>query len=167
MRTNNVRVTGVMFYYYFVCKRKLWYFYHDITMEHNSEDVAIGKLIDKSSYKREKKQILIDGIINIDFIDGGKVIHEIKKSRSIEEAGEWQLKYYLCYLKEKGIEGVTGLVDYPLLKKRKKIELTSSDEIKIEEVIKDIENTVTNIETPKLNNKRICKKCSYYELCFI
>ena len=24
------RITGVMIYYYFVCKRKLWYFCHDI-----------------------------------------------------------------------------------------------------------------------------------------
>ena len=24
------RITGVMVYYYFVCRRKLWYFCHDI-----------------------------------------------------------------------------------------------------------------------------------------
>ena len=26
-------ITGMMVYYYFVCKRKLWYFCHEITME--------------------------------------------------------------------------------------------------------------------------------------
>ena len=26
-------ITGVMVYYYEVCKRKLWYFYNDISME--------------------------------------------------------------------------------------------------------------------------------------
>ncbi len=43
-----------MVYYYFVCKRKLWYFKNDVNMEHNSELVGIGKLIDEDSYGREK-----------------------------------------------------------------------------------------------------------------
>ena len=33
----------------------------------------------------EKKQILIDGTINIDFIKNGAVLHEVKKTRKIEE----------------------------------------------------------------------------------
>lgn len=39
------RITGVMIYYYFVCKRKLWYFCHDIQMENVSqnENVQLGK----------------------------------------------------------------------------------------------------------------------------
>lgn len=48
-------ITGVMVYYYFVCKRKLWYFNNDINMEFNSELVGIGKLIDENSYSREKR----------------------------------------------------------------------------------------------------------------
>ena len=35
------RITGVMVYYYFVCKRKLWYFCHDITMESGNDDVCL------------------------------------------------------------------------------------------------------------------------------
>ena len=30
------RITGVMIYYYFVCKRKLWYFCHEIRMDEYS-----------------------------------------------------------------------------------------------------------------------------------
>ena len=67
--TEDIKISGVMFYYYFVCKRKLWYFSQGIAMEQNNEDVAIGKLIDAKSYSREKKQILIDDTINIYFID--------------------------------------------------------------------------------------------------
>lgn len=44
------RITGVMIYYYFVCKRKLWYFCHDIRMETENEDVILGKILDESSY---------------------------------------------------------------------------------------------------------------------
>lgn len=40
------RITGMMIYYHFVCKRKLWYFCHEINMENENEDVMLGKLLD-------------------------------------------------------------------------------------------------------------------------
>ena len=42
------RITGVMIYYYFVCKRKLWYFCHELVMEYVSqiENVVLGNLLD-------------------------------------------------------------------------------------------------------------------------
>lgn len=43
-------ISGMMFYYYFVCKRKLWFFTNEIQMESENEDVIIGKLIDENSY---------------------------------------------------------------------------------------------------------------------
>lgn len=167
MEIDNIRVTGVMFYYYFVCKRKLWYFSKGIQMESTNENVMIGKLIDETTYKREKKHIMIDGVINIDFINNMKVINEIKKSKSIEEAGQWQLKYYIYYLKIKGIEEIEGLIDYPLLKQRVKIELTQNDELKIKEVINEIKNITTNKNIPDKIENKICKSCAYYELCYI
>ena len=51
------RITGVMIYYYFVCKRKLWYFCHEIRMEAENEDVILGKILDESSYSKNEKHI--------------------------------------------------------------------------------------------------------------
>ena len=85
-----IRVTGVMIYYYFVCKRKLWYFCHDINMESDNENVLLGKILDEGSYAREDKHINIDNVINIDFIKEQRELHEVKKSRAIEEASVWQ-----------------------------------------------------------------------------
>ena len=86
------RITGLMVYYYFVCKRKLWYFRNEINMEQNSEAVEIGKILDETSYSRDNKHINIDQTINIDFIRETNVLHEVKKSRKIEEASVWQVK---------------------------------------------------------------------------
>ena len=74
------RITGVMIYYYFVCKRKLWYFCHEINMESGNEDVQLGKILDETSYGRSEKHIQINGEINIDFIKEHRELHEIKKS---------------------------------------------------------------------------------------
>lgn len=110
------KITGIMVYYYFVCKRKLWLFYNDISMEDENELVQIGKFIDSSSYSSERKHIMINEEINIDFAEHSGVIHEIKKSRKIEEASVWQLKYYLYYLKQYGVENIKAKLDYPLMK---------------------------------------------------
>ena len=162
-----MKITGVMAEYYFICKKKLWYFANQIQMENEHENVLIGRTIDENSYNQEKKNILIDGTINIDFIRKHRQIHEVKKSKSIEEATVWQVKYYLYYLKKFGMENIIGVIDYPLLRRNLVVELDKNDEEKIEEVIKDIESIVAMPSPPTANKMKICSKCAYYELCFI
>lgn len=162
-----MKITGVMVYYYFVCKRKLWYFSKDVNMEHNSELVGMGKLIDENSYNREKKSILIDETINIDFLKDWKVIHEVKKSRKLDEAAKWQLKYYIWVLRSKGVDIEKGILDYPLLRKREEILLTTLEEEELVKVLGQIREILNMSFPPKAINKAFCKKCSYYELCYI
>lgn len=161
------KTTGVMIYYYFVCKRKLWYFSNDLNMEFNSELVGVGKLIDETSYSREKKNILIDETISIDFLKDWKIVHEVKKSRKIDEAAKWQLKYYMWILKNKGVDIEKGILDYPLLRKREEIILNEQDQLEIESIIEDIEKIISSKLPPNITKKGICKKCAYYELCYI
>lgn len=156
-----------MFYYYYICKRKLWYFYHEISMEQNNENVLIGKLLDEESYSRNDKHINIDNVINIDYIKSDKVLHEIKKSRKIEEASIMQVKYYLYYLNKKGVYDVTGKIDYPLLKQTLDVFLEEKDIKEIENVLKDIKKIVNGKISKTIINNNICKKCSYYDLCYI
>lgn len=159
-------ITGVMVYYYAVCKRKLWYFYHDISMEQNNENVAIGKLIDENSYARDRKHINIDNIINIDFVSNENVLHEIKKSKKIEEASVLQVKYYLYFLKKRGVN-INARLDYPLLKQTLDISLSEVDEKLIDNVLADILKIVSDKKPIKCDNKKICKVCAFYDLCFI
>lgn len=161
------KVTGVMVYYYFVCKRKLWYFSNNLNMESTSELVGIGKLVDETSYSRERKNILIDEVINIDFLKNWKVVHEVKKSKKIDEASKWQLKYYMWVLKNKGVQIEKGVLDYPLLRKREEVYLEEDDEYRLEHVINDIQTIITSNFPPDTINKSMCKKCAYYELCYI
>jgi len=106
-------ITGTHINYYFLCHRKLWLFANGMQMEHTSELVEMGKLIHETSYpQRPEKytEIELDGI-KIDFYDAkNKVVHEIKKSDSHEEAHEWQVKYYIYVLERSGMEGVTGIL---------------------------------------------------------
>lgn len=65
---NEQRYTGSQINYYFVCKRKLWLFSHNIELESDSDLVKLGKLLHENKYKRRLKEVQIDRI-KIDFIE--------------------------------------------------------------------------------------------------
>ena len=160
-------ITGLMVYYYEVCKRKLWYFTNDIQLEENNSNVILGKLLEENSYTRDEKKINIDGVINIDFIRSKKILHEIKKSNSIEPASILQIQYYLYYLEKKGLIGLKGILDYPLLKQTVEVNLADSDRENLENIIIGIKEILGKESPPILEKKNICKKCAYFDLCFV
>ena len=160
-------ITGLMVYYYEVCKRKLWYFVNEIQLEKNNSNVILGKLLEENTYTRDEKKINIDGIINIDFIRSKKILHEIKKSNSIEPASLLQVQYYLYYLEKKGLIGLKGILDYPLLKQTVEVNLTDKDRENLDNIIIGIKEILRKESPPALEKNGICKKCAYFDLCFV
>ena len=163
-------MTGTHFNYYQVCHRKLWLFANGINMEHTSDLVYEGKLIHETSYPQRSEryeELEIDGI-KLDYYDArNKVIHEIKKSDKIEAAHTLQLKYYIFVLERNGIEGVTGILEYPTMHQTDKVELTDPDRKRILEIEKDISLIIEDEHCPPVINSKICKQCSYYEFCYV
>jgi CRISPR-associated exonuclease Cas4 len=166
------KYTGQQVKYYAFCHRRLWLFSHDIAMEKENEDVQKGSLLDETSYAREHKSINIDDRIVIDWIgtrvldDGTLLIHEVKKSKSFDQAHRLQVLYYLFYLQCKGVKA-RGEIDYPLLKKTEKVELTPEAQSEVGRVLDGIQTIVEQPEAPpRLENKRLCEKCAYFELCW-
>lgn len=139
-------------------------------MEHTSERVAEGKLIGGNSYpQRSDKytELEIDGS-KIDFYDTrNKVIHEIKKSDKMEVAHEWQLKYYIWLLLKNGIPDVTGILEYPKLRQTTAITLSGEDIQHLQEDILNIQHLIRSSSCPVKVKKGICKRCAYYDFCWI
>lgn len=167
-----LRATGTEVHYYVLCPRKLWWFSHGMEQEHVSgsagaENVAMGRLLHEESYPdQQKKDVLIDNLLRLDFTESGAV-HEIKKSRGGQKAARFQLLYYLYYLKhEKGIER-TGVIDYPKLRRREEVSLTPELEAEVETILRELEK-VRALSVPPVvaEPMRICKACAYQELCW-
>lgn len=136
-----MRITGVKIAYYFICHTKLWLFSHNITLEKENDN-------------------------SIDFIRKGDtiVLHEIKKTKSMEAAHRWQMLYYLYYLKSKGVSA-TGEINYPLVSRKEEIALLEKDELDMENVINDIRKIAMG-RMPQPKRTKICQKCAYFEFCF-
>jgi len=161
LRTNGVKVN-----YFFICQRKLWLYSKNLTMESSSDQVTLGRLLHDRSYRYQpKREIMIDNLIKIDLLAGG-VIHEVKYSRKMEDAHRWQLLYYLYYLKQLGLDGLTGEINYPKLRRKEEVSLSGEQETEIPEILQEIKQIESSSQPPDASFSRLCKSCSYAELCW-
>lgn len=137
-------------------------------MEQVSDLVAEGKFIHESSYPQRSwryEEVGFDGV-KVDFYDAKKkVIHEIKKSDSIEPAHVWQLKFYLYVFEKNGIEA-SGILEYPVLRKTKQIVLEDDDRCRLSDMEMEISSLMDSDECPSIEKKKYCRKCSYFDFCF-
>jgi len=165
-----MNITATHINYYFICRRKLWLFANGISMEHESDLVYEGKLIHEYSYQQraEKYQdIVVQGSV-IDYYDPKrKIIHEIKKSDKMEEAHEWQVRYYIWLLKQQGIDGVEAILEYPKLRQKKQVILSPDDEQKLLAAIHHIHQIMQQDSCPPRIEKKYCLNCSYFDLCYV
>lgn len=155
--------------YFFICKRKLWLFVSGIGMEHTSDVVYEGKQIHETCYPQRPEryeELEVSGSI-IDFYDArNKVVHEIKKSNKMELAHEWQVKYYIWLLNRNGIDGVTGVLEYPKLRETKTVLLSDGDVVYLQKVVDEIEVLMESEVCPPVIDSKICKNCSYFDFCY-
>lgn len=161
-----IRITGLKVNYYYICKRKLWLFSKNLGFEKDNDKILLGKILHDSYYKSEKERdILIQDLISIDIVDE-KYIKELKSSDKMEKADIMQVAYYLYILKQLGVEKV-GMINYPKQKKKKEVYLTQDLEQELLKVLEEIEKIINLPKPPKLEKLPYCKKCSYFEFCFV
>lgn len=164
-----MKVNGTLVNYYFHCKRQCYLHGNRLNLEDNSEIVKIGKAIHESKAESgENTEISIDNI-KIDKLTS-EYLTEVKKSDADVEAAKWQLLFYLKTLKDKGIIRKGKLEFVEKNKTNRKIiylELDDKIEKELDYYIEEIKILIAQNTTPDVLNKPKCKKCSYYEYCYI
>ncbi|WP_077920493.1 CRISPR-associated protein Cas4 [Spirosoma sp. 209] len=162
--------TATLIAYYHLCHRKLWLHAHQIRMEHTSEAVAEGKQLHERAYPQRAeryREIILDGS-KIDFYDPyDKVVHELKKSNKLEHSHVAQVQFYLYLLRKNGIDGATGLIEYPKLRQTERVALTNEDVPMVENWIREVERIVDSEQCPPRLAKSRCRSCSYFDFCWI
>ena len=135
-------MNGTLINYYFHCKRQLWLSYNKINLELNSEDVLIGK----------------------------ELHNELNKSKNTEIASIMQLKYYLYILNSYNIkkDGKLKIIEKDKTTRDIKIKYDKKVEQEVKDTIIEIDKIINNSTIPTINKDvKKCKKCSYYEFCWI
>lgn len=164
-----MKVNGTLINYYIHCKRQCWLHSNRINMENNSEDVKIGKAIHKIKEEQGKNTEISIENIKIDKITKDYLV-EIKKSDADIEAVRWQLLFYLKILKDKGIDKKGKIEVIEKKKNNNKViyeELDKEKENKLKEIVEEIEKLINITNPPEVKFDNKCKKCAYYEYCYI
>ena len=165
-----MKITGTIINYYFHCKRQCYLFANRINLEDNSEDVRIGRVLDEIRAKEnEDSEVKYEHIV-LDKITS-KYVEEYKKSDADPEAAKMQLIFYLKQLQDKGIEKAGKLIyDEKNKKEGRKSEIVKLDEINIKKLNNCMEQITKLIEqdkVPEVEKDKKCKKCAYYEFCYL
>lgn len=163
-----MKINGTLINYYFHCRRQCYLHGNRLNLEDNSEIVKVGKALHEKKATNENSEISIDNI-KIDKLTKEYLI-EVKKSDADVEAAKWQLLYYLKVLKDKGIIRKGKLECIEKNKSDNKIlyfELTEEVEKQMLEYIEEVEKLLIADNIPKVLNSNKCKKCAYYEYCYI
>lgn len=163
--------SGVKVNYYFHCKTQLWLFSRFITLEQESDLVMLGKILETQAFRKiRNRNLIIDNKISLDFVrcKGGLLVFDIKKSSKFEKSHYYQVLYYLWYLKNiKGITNVKGVISYPTEKKRVEVILIHEKEVEMKNILDEIK-CITSLPTPpKPIYKNYCRKCAYFEFCWV
>ena len=152
-------MTGVQ-----TCALPIW-----LNLEDNSEQVKIGKAIhEEKSADKSNSEIAIDNI-RLDKLTK-EYLTEVKKSDADVEAAKWQLLYYLKVLKNKGVVRKGKLEFVEKNKSDKKVmilQLTEELENELDGYINEIQDLIVDDKPPEILNSSKCKKCAYYEYCYI
>lgn len=173
-----MHINATLLNLYHVCPRECWLHANGINMETTSETVADGKLLHETSYPQRAEQyeeIEISATFNrieltgkIDFYDArNKIIHEIKRSDKVEAAHQWQVKYYLWLLELNDINEAKGILEYPKLRQTDEVLLSEDDRRHLEKMVSEIPSVIQSATCPAKLNGKICKSCSYYDLCYV
>ncbi len=146
-------------------------------MEHTSDIVYDGKLLHESSYPQRAnkyseielhsywKNISLRG--KVDFYDKkDKIIHETKRSNKIEEAHEWQVKFYIWLFELNGIQDVYGKIEYPRLRIISEVYLSQEERSLLVKIVPKIQQIIENDTCPAIVESKICKRCSYFDFCY-
>lgn len=164
-----MKMTGTLINYYFHCKRQCYLLGNRLNLEDNSEDVRIGKVLHELKAEGKKNTEIAIENVKVDKITDDYLV-EVKKSDADLNAVIWQVLLYLQILKEKGIIK-KGKIE--VIEKKKTdskihyVELTEEKEEQLAKLKVEINELLISQDIPEVINKLTCKKCAYYEYCYI
>lgn len=164
---NEIRITGNIIQYFYICKRKIWLASRQISGDQDNPHLEMGRFVSESTYKRNKKEIRLENIV-IDLTkldDRNVVLGEVKKSSKTPEAANMQLCFYLYTLREYGIEAEGELL-FPKERKKEKVVLDEETTKELENAMEDIKEIAAQDVPPPAEKIRYCTGCAYREFCW-
>lgn len=160
------QINGSLVNAYIVCKRQAWLYAHQVHGDQNNEYLLMGKALAQAQENKKLHEYPFGNLVfdKLSKERGHYVVTEYKKSLKNVSAGEMQLLFYIYCLKQGlNLKEVKGR----LVSGKKIIPVDDSEENfkKMEQIIKEIIELVSQEKPPKFVPIRYCKTCAYQDYC--
>lgn len=167
MNSEDLRVTGTLVWYYYICRREVWLMAHNLAPDQDDTNIVLGRFFGEQSYSRDRKEISF-GNMKFDVLkkdEHGLVLAEVKKSSKFVQSARMQLSFYLSELKDNGIEA-RGELLFPREKRKEMVELDEHTLAELEYAKGEIRRIITLDIPPAPQKNQYCGKCAYAEFCW-
>jgi len=138
-----------------------------LRMEPLSDRVSLGRLLHERAYPDlPRREVIIDELIKVDFVEYEQRVLEVKYSSRLVEAARLQIGYYLLYLKWLGAGELVGELRFPKERRKEEVRISPELEAKVSEALRDIKQIEQLHTPPPAEFTPICRVCAYSELCW-
>lgn len=162
-----MHITGQEVSYLYICKRKLWLYRHGLRPERENINVQIGTQIQRETFSREEKEIQIGDIGVLDWASlKNGVIHETKKGKTPGKGDVAQVRYYMGYLNEHGINIRSAEIHYPLKRRTETVKWDAACQSQMYADIEAVRTILDMQQPPPVSDYSYCKSCAYQEMCY-
>lgn len=160
------QINGSLVNAYIVCKRQAWLYAHQVHGDQNNEYLLMGKALALAQENKNLHEYPFGNLVfdKLSKESGHYLVTEYKKSLKNVSAGEMQLLFYIyCLKKGLNLKEVKGR----LVSGKKIISVDDTEENfkKIEQIIKEIVELVSQEKPPKFVPLHYCKTCAYQDYC--
>ena len=160
------QINGSLVNCYMICKRRAWLCARQMHGDQENEYLSMGKALALAQENKNLHEYPFGNLVfdKLSKESGHYVVTEYKKSLKNVSAGEMQLLFYIyCLKKGLNLKEVKGR----LISGKKIIPVDDSEENfkKMEQIIKEIIELVSQEKPPKFVPIRYCKTCSYQDYC--
>lgn len=162
-----LRVVGSLIQSYMVCPRQAWLMSRQICPDEDHIYLQLGRLIQRQSYSRERKEIHL-GHLALDLVRrGGQnlVVAEVKKSSRASAAARMQLAFYLYELRQMGLEAQGELL-FPEERRREPLVLTEALAMEVAALKQRIQALLRQPAPPPPARIQFCTRCAYSDFCW-
>lgn len=160
-------VVGSFVHAYVICPRKAWLMSRQICPDEDHIYLQLGRLIQRQSYSRERKEIHL-GHLALDLVRrGGQnlIIAEVKKSSRAAAAARMQLAFYLYELRQMGLEAQGELL-FPEERRREPLVLTEALAAEVAALKQKIQALLCQPVPPPPARLPFCTRCAYSDFCW-
>ena len=159
-------ITGTEMAYLYLCHRKLWLFHHGIRPENENVTVQIGRHIGETTFKRAHKELKLGSIGVVDWAElAHGVIHETKKSKCPMDADIAQVRYYLWWMRDQGMNVDRCIIHYPRQKQTRTVDWIDEMAQQVKGDLEAAREIVNQPQPPPFRKLKWCRSCAYADLC--